>query len=129
MDCKRINSDDFVVILRLAVPPQGFVALGFYVFGYAAGPGVCFWVMLTDVFPSHIAAQGASLINLQQWTENLILTFIFPVVVQYTDIAVGFFFFHVVALVCFGVLAKLLPKTVPVIATTQAVPNVVLIVQ
>ena len=59
-----------------------FVGIFITVFGFAIGPGVVFWVALTRIFSLPVRAEGCSLINLQQWTENLALGFLFPILVE-----------------------------------------------
>jgi len=82
-----------------------FTALFLFVFGFAIGPGATFWVLVADVFDESVRGQGSSLINLQQWTENLVLVSVFPLLDSVLPNAVLFWFFCGIVLVAQVLLA------------------------
>jgi MFS family permease len=85
----------------------GFVCLFTYVFGFAFGPGIVFWILVVQVFPESVRSQGSSLINLMQWSENLLLTLVFPLVLKEIDIQFTYWAFAAVSVfsaVCLGIL-------------------------
>jgi hypothetical protein len=89
------------VAIQLDARWFAFVGIFVTVFGFAIGPGVVFWVALTRIFGKPVRAAGCSLVNLQQWTENLLLTLLFPVLVDQFGIVVMFWFFFAIGIGCF----------------------------
>jgi len=87
-----------------------FAGLFVFLFGFAIGPGGVFWVLVNEVFEISVRASGSSLVNLQQWTENLILTAAFPWLVEHVPSGYLFLSFAIIIFVGMVVLAVFLKE-------------------
>lgn len=72
-----------------------------YIFGFESGIGSLFWPLLSVTFPPRYRDTGASLGNVLQWTFNIFLSALFPVVVELTSQAITFWFFGLIGIFCF----------------------------
>jgi hypothetical protein len=87
----------------------GFVCMFLNVLGFAVGPGIVFWILVVQIFPESIRSQGASVVNLLQWTENFALSLVYPPIVDAIPIQYTFWFFAVISIVTCVLLSGLLP--------------------
>ena len=79
-----------------------FGGLFCFLFGFAIGPGSVFWVLVNEVFELSVRAAGSSLVNLQQWTENLLLTAAFPWLVE--NVSSGYLFLSFAGIILLGMI-------------------------
>eukprot|EP01120_Amphizonella_sp_Union-15-10_P001312 TRINITY_DN1137_c0_g1_i5.p1 TRINITY_DN1137_c0_g1~~TRINITY_DN1137_c0_g1_i5.p1 ORF type:complete len:382 (-),score=61.72 TRINITY_DN1137_c0_g1_i5:43-1188(-) len=87
------------------------VSLALFIAGFEIGPGALFWVFLSEIYTPDIKDQANGFVNLLQWTFNLILSIVFPIIVSKPSAApYPFFFFAVVALFSVVFLAIFLPS-------------------
>jgi len=56
------------------------IGIGLLLFlgGFEAGPGCLFYILANEIFDKHVQAEGASLVNVLQWTFNLVVSTLFP---------------------------------------------------
>lgn len=82
-----------------------------FIFGFEAGIGSLFWPLLTETFPDEYRNAGASIGNVLQWTFNIILSALFPVLLEVLSQAIVFWGFGIVALFCVVFLFFKMPET------------------
>ena len=96
------------------------VLLVAYIAFFAASQGVVVWVLLSEMFPNIIRAQGASLGSFSNWTVSASLNFLFPIVIgffgitqsrQQVGLSYAFIFLSIVTLIGFFYLKKHIIET------------------
>ena len=55
------------------------VCVVLFLFSHTVGQGTVIWVIIAEVFPTHIRAQGQSLGGFTHWTCSALITLIFPI--------------------------------------------------
>ena len=68
--------------------------LGFIAF-FAASQGTVIWVLLSEMFPTNIRARGSAIGSFSHWFFNVIITFIFPIVLSTIGGGYAFLFFSI----------------------------------
>eukprot|EP01096_Ripella_sp_DP13-Kostka_P014852 TRINITY_DN6801_c1_g1_i2.p1 TRINITY_DN6801_c1_g1~~TRINITY_DN6801_c1_g1_i2.p1 ORF type:complete len:465 (+),score=214.90 TRINITY_DN6801_c1_g1_i2:31-1395(+) len=86
------------------------ILLLFYISAFEAGIGSLFWVVMTEFFPSEYKDSGASLMNIIQWTLNIVLSASFPSLVSLFGTGPLFIFFSLVGFVAIGIFFFYLPR-------------------
>jgi len=86
------------------------ISLLSFVFGFAIGPGATFWVLVNEISPKDVRDQANAFVNLLQWGVNLILAFVFQLMLSELGPTVCFWIFGGVGLVCLVILAIFLPE-------------------
>mmetsp|Transcript_3875 Transcript_3875/g.4294 ORF Transcript_3875/g.4294 Transcript_3875/m.4294 type:complete len:470 (+) Transcript_3875:28-1437(+) len=93
----------------------GLSILGIVLFigGFELGPGALFWVLLAEIFPGKVRDVGNSYVNMLQWSLNLLLSIVFPIVRgdDNQNLPYVFFFFGALALLCLGFVFFFVPET------------------
>ncbi len=83
--------------------------LGFVVC-YAVGVGPGAWLILSEIFPTHLRGRAMSICTLSLWIVNFLTTLIFPVLWDFTDSGtIWFFSFTSAAMALF--VWKMIPET------------------
>ena len=82
-----------------------------FIFGFEAGIGSLFWPLLTETFPEQYRDAGASMGNVLQWTFNIILSALFPFLIDALSQGIVFWGFGVAAVICLVFLFFKLPET------------------
>ena len=77
---------------------------------FAISQGAVVWVIIAEVFPTRVRAQGQALGASSLWIMNAIISWVFPVL-QKKSTSTPFFFFAAMMLVDFVVVAVLYPET------------------
>merc|ERR1712137_343376 len=77
------------------------IFLFIFIIGFEMGIGSLFWPLLTETFDDEFKDAGASLMNVVQWTFNIILTAVFPSLLNLLSQAIVFWMFCVVGIICF----------------------------
>ena len=71
-----------------------------YITGFEMGIGSLFWPLLTETFPAEYKDCGASLLNVIQWSLNILLAASFPSLVKILSQGAVFWLFALVGLLC-----------------------------
>lgn len=66
--------------------------------GFEIGPGVLFWIIIAEIFPDRVKSQANGFINLINNIINLMVSLLFPIIFEFAQGAI-FFFFAAVAVV------------------------------
>mmetsp|Transcript_1665 Transcript_1665/g.5912 ORF Transcript_1665/g.5912 Transcript_1665/m.5912 type:complete len:491 (+) Transcript_1665:41-1513(+) len=82
-----------------------------FIIGFEAGIGSLFWALLTEIFADEVREAGATLMNVIQWTFNILLSVSFPALIALLSQAVVFWIFALVAVVVLVVLFVMLKET------------------
>lgn len=77
---------------------------------FAISQGAVIWVITAEVFPTRVRAQGQSLGASTLWIMNAIISWVFPVL-QKQSASAPFFFFALMMLIDFIVIATIYPET------------------
>lgn len=89
-----------------------FFGLSFYVFFYALSLGSLFWLIISEIYPTHIRALAMSIVSGIQWLANFVITFSFlPVVKYYGNIGNIFLFFSLMSMLAFLFSYHFIPET------------------
>ena len=59
-----------------------FLLIGFIAF-FAASQGAVIWVLLAEMFPNNIRARGTSVGSFSHWFFNVLISFLYPVIVKH----------------------------------------------
>ena len=76
--------DEIIEILKVAHSSVThylilFVAIGMYIYGFAIGIGMNFWVVCNEILPAEIYQEAFALINIIKWIFIIVVTFFFPI--------------------------------------------------
>lgn len=84
-----------------------------YIMFFAFSTGAVIWVLISEVFPNSVRAQGQSLGSFTHWFFATIITFIFPVMAGSGETGAGFAFliFSVAMIIQAFVVWKYFPET------------------
>jgi sugar porter (SP) family MFS transporter len=86
-----------------------WMLIGFIAF-FAFSQGAVIWVYISEIFPTAVRARGQSVGSSTHWVMCAILTFLFPVVAQYSR-ALPFVFFALMMVLQFFVVLLFFPET------------------
>ena len=89
------------------------IYLMFYIMFFAFSTGAVIWVLIAEVFPNSVRAQGQSFGSFTHWFFAALITFLFPVVVENTELGGGhsFALFAIMMVVQVIVVWKYFPET------------------
>ena len=89
------------------------IYLMFYIMFFAFSTGAVIWVLIAEVFPNSVRAQGQSFGSFTHWFFAALITFLFPVVVENTEFGGGhsFAFFALMMVVQAVVVWQIFPET------------------
>jgi sugar porter (SP) family MFS transporter len=93
---------------------SGYVDLGLillFIGAFEIGPGPLFWVIVTEMFPDYVRDLGTSFINMLQWAFTLMISLTFPLMMKYIGLAVTYWIFSVIGVLCLVLLFILMPET------------------
>jgi hypothetical protein len=84
-----------------------------YIMFFAFSTGAVIWVLISEVFPGTVRAQGQSLGAFTHWLFATIITFLFPAVVEQSvyGSAYAFIFFSIMMIVQAITVWKYFPET------------------
>ena len=77
---------------------------------FAISQGAVVWVIIAEVFPTRVRAQGQAIGASSLWVMNAIISWVFPVLQKHST-STPFFFFASMMLIDFFVIATLYPET------------------
>jgi SP family arabinose:H+ symporter-like MFS transporter len=77
---------------------------------FAISQGAVVWVIIAEVFPTRVRAQGQALGASTLWVMNAIISWVFPIL-QKQSASAPFFFFAAMMLIDFIVIATMYPET------------------
>lgn len=86
------------------------ILLLFYISAFEAGIGSLFWVVMTEFFPADYKESGASMMNVIQWTLNIVLSASFPSLVAVFGTGPMFLFFSLIGLIAIIIFFIYLPR-------------------
>jgi len=86
-------------------------ALMLFLLGFETGPGPLFFLMATETFPEDLREPALSFTNGANWSCNIALSFLFPIVVTAAGSAATFFIMFAFALVSIVLIFLFLPET------------------
>lgn len=87
------------------------VATILFVMSFAVGLGACPWPIINEMFPSQTRALASSASLTVEWVINIIVSFVFPVLINAVDIGYVFCGFGVLSVLALIYIAILLPET------------------
>ena len=89
------------------------IYLMFYIMFFAFSTGAVIWVLIAEVFPNSVRAQGQSLGSSTHWFFAALITFLFPVIAENTELGGGhsFALFAIMMVVQVIVVWKYFPET------------------
>jgi sugar porter (SP) family MFS transporter len=89
------------------------IYLMFYIMFFAFSTGAVIWVLIAEVFPNSVRAQGQSFGSFTHWFFAALITFLFPVIAEGTKLGGGhsFAFFAIMMVVQVIVVWKYFPET------------------
>lgn len=88
-----------------------FIALVFFVIGYAISLGAIFWIIISEIFPLHIRSQAMSLITAIQWLANFIVATTFLSLINSIGLDNTFLIYSILALSSAYCCYKHIPET------------------
>ncbi|HEY3929079.1 MAG TPA: sugar porter family MFS transporter [Candidatus Koribacter sp.] len=77
---------------------------------FAVSQGAVIWVYISEVFPTRVRAKGQAIGTSTLWVMNALISGIFPVLAKHSS-ATPFFFFALMMLVDFFIVAFIYPET------------------
>ena len=89
------NLDDFSALRWIAA-----ICFVGYIAGYCISVGSLFWLIIAEIFPSHIRGLGMSLAAAIQWAANLVVSMTFLSLVSYFGASVVFLLYGMVCILC-----------------------------
>lgn len=89
------------------------IYLMFYIMFFAFSTGAVIWVLIAEVFPNSVRAQGQSFGSFTHWFFAALITFLFPVVAENSELGGGhsFALFAIMMVVQVIVVWKFFPET------------------
>ena len=91
-----------------------FLLIGFIAF-FAASQGAVIWVLLAEMFPNNIRARGTSVGSFSHWFFNVLISFLYPVIVKHfhgpTGTGYVFLLYAVVTFLSFFYFRRFLTET------------------
>lgn len=86
--------------------------VGFIAF-FAFSQGTVIWVFISEIFPNTVRAKGMALGSLTHWTMAIIISWLFPMLVESSSMGGGIAFsiFSITAAIQFIVVFKFFPET------------------
>ena len=89
------------------------IYLMFYIMFFAFSTGAVIWVLIAEVFPNSVRAQGQSFGSFTHWFFAAIITFLFPVIAENSELGGGhsFAIFAIMMVVQVFVVWKYFPET------------------
>ena len=82
-----------------------------FVMAFAVGLGACPWPIINELFPSQTRALASSTALTVQWITNIVVTLVFPVLIDAVDMGYVFCGFGVLSVLALVFVAVLLPET------------------
>ena len=82
-----------------------------FVMAFAIGLGACPWPIINELFPSQTRALASSAALTVQWITNIVVTLVFPVLIDAVDMGYVFCGFGVLSVAALVFVAILLPET------------------
>lgn len=100
-------------IITVGTTSGVITSLFFYIFvaGFAFGPGVCVWLVLTELMPTRIRANGMAIAMILNQAISASIASIFPTWVEISGMAVVFGVLSVCSIIYFLVATFVLPET------------------
>jgi sugar porter (SP) family MFS transporter len=107
-----------VSLQTIEVDPQArswisVIAIALFIAGFAAGPGLIFWIIVNEIFPKQYREYGAAIGNGACWVFNLILTSFFQLSIDKYGVSAVFFGFSIIGIAMIIIAAIMLPETRP----------------
>jgi len=87
------------------------VALFLYIGGYQIGFGPVSWLILSEIFPLHVRGEAIAMGVLQNFFWNLVVTFLFPILLDDMGVGPTFAIFTFLAIVALLFAIKYVPET------------------
>lgn len=89
-----------------------FYLIGFIAF-FAFSQGAVIWVFISEIFPNSVRSQGGSLGSFTHWIMAAIISWVFPIVVEGSEMGgyYSFIFYAVMMLLSFVFIWKFMPET------------------
>jgi len=84
----QINPNDQFLLTVMMM-----IGLGLFLLGFEAGPGCLFWILMTEINQDETREIAASFINFLQWGFNLLITSVYPLLVQHIGLASTFWIY------------------------------------
>lgn len=86
-------------------------ALFVYIGGYQVGFGPISWLVISEIFPLEVRGKAVSLAVVSNFFWNTVMTFVFPIEIEYIGTAATFFIYAVVLVVAIYFIYRLVPET------------------
>ena len=86
-------------------------ALFVYIGGYQVGFGPISWLLISEIFPLEVRGKAVSIAVVTNFFWNTVMTFIFPVELEYIGSAPTFYLYAMILLAAIYFIHKRVPET------------------
>ena len=86
-------------------------ALFIYIGGYQVGFGPISWLLISEIFPLEVRGKAVSIAVVTNFFWNTVMTFLFPVELDYIGSASTFFLYALILLTALYFINKKIPET------------------
>lgn len=92
---------------------EGFIlaAMFVYIGGYQVGFGPLGWLIISEIFPLELRGKAISVAVVANFSSNLLVTFLFPVEIDFIGASATFFIFAVITVYALYFVSTRLPET------------------
>lgn len=90
---------------------MSLITMMLYIFGFSIGLGPIMWVMMSEVFPLHFRALGASISTSTNWIANFLVTATFLSILDLLGTPATFFLYFLITILGFFFVFFYVPET------------------
>ncbi len=98
----KINATSGILVLVFIL---GYIAF------FASSLGPALWVVVSEIFPNNLRSIGMSVALVSLWAACIIVSVIFPVILEALNGAITFMIFAIICILCFAYVWKYVPET------------------
>lgn len=86
-------------------------ALFLYIGGYQVGFGPISWLLISEIFPLEVRGKAVSIAVVTNFFWNTVMTFVFPVEIEYMGTSPTFFLYAIVLIAAIYFIYRMIPET------------------